>query len=638
MARRARTRRGGRRRRASPGRSRRRRFTAGWFATWLAVIVVWAGIGGLGLVAYYAYDLPDITRLKESHRLPSVTLVAADGTPIARFGELYGPPVALDELPPALSQAVIATEDRRFYRHFGLDLKALMRAVLANVRAGRVVQGGSTLTQQLAKNLFLTPERTLKRKIQELLLALWLELTFTKDEIFTIYLNRVYLGAGAYGVEAAARRYFGKSAKALNLSEAAMIAGLLKAPSRYAPTSDLALARARARQVLANMVEAGFLKPEAAAKALVNPARLAPAGAGPGSRYFADWALDQLAGYVGSGAADLVVVTTLDRRLQELAERAVAEGLKAEGGARNVGEAALIALAPDGAVRAMVGGRRYAQSQFNRAAQAMRQPGSAFKLFVYLAGLENGLGPGDVMEDRAIAIDGWRPRNFDGRFRGPVTVSEAVARSINTVAVRVAARAGLGNVVRLARRLGITSPLREEPSLALGASEVTLLELTAAYGALANRGYGVWPYGIGEVRAAGGQVLYRRSGSGPGRVLDADVVAAMVGMLKRAVAHGTGRAAQVPWPAAGKTGTSQDFRDAWFVGFTRELVAGVWVGNDDGSPMRGVTGGGLPARLWARFMADAMAGRPARPLVDRLVPEARLADGFAALPSTAPAL
>ncbi len=584
---------------------------------WFAVATIWAGFGGLGLVAWYAYDLPDVSRLGERQRAPSITLTDANGATITRFGDLYGPPVRAEELPLHLKQAVLATEDRRFVRHFGLDPLALVRAAVANLRAGRIVQGGSTITQQLAKNVFLTPKRTLKRKVQELLLALWLERMFTKDDILTIYLNRVYLGAGAYGVEAAARRYFAKSARDVALNEAAMIAGLLRAPSRYAPSRNLARAQARAGQVLAGMVDAGYLTPAEAEAARKRPARVVRTQrASRGSRYFADWVLDQVSGYAGPGASDIIVVTTFDLRLQRAAEDAVGWALNEFGAQRRAGQAALIALAPNGAVRAMVGGRDYGTSQFNRATQARRQPGSAFKLFVYLAALEAGFSPEDVVEDAPLTIGDWSPRNYDGRYVGPVTLREAFATSRNTVAVRIAEQVGSDGIIGVARRLGVASKLGTDSSLALGTSEVSLIELTAAYATLANQGQGVWPHGILEIRASDGTVLHRRAGSGPGRALAQRPLGQMIDMLRAVVTDGTGRAAALPVPAAGKTGTSQGFRDAWFIGFTRDLVAGVWLGNDDQAPMKGTTGGGLPARLWARFMKAAIAGTAARPLVN----------------------
>ena len=580
-----------------------------------AVSAVWGVIALGGLVAWYALDLPDVEGVLARGRAPTVRLVAADGRELASVGELYGVSVRLGELPPALPAAVLSMEDRRFNNHFGIDLIGLARAAVANTRAGRIVQGGSTITQQVAKNLFLTPQRTLKRKVQELLLALWLEHRFTKDQILTVYLNRVYLGAGTYGVEAAARRYFRKSARRVTTYQAALLAGLLKAPSRYSPARDPGLAARRARAVLDTMVAAGALTPAQAATAKLGsgaiPAAHLPRRQG---RHFVDWVLEQVSGYISAGDRDLVVKTTLDGRLQRTAEAAVGALLEGAGARAGAAEAALVVLSPDGAVRAMVGGRDYATSQFNRATQARRQPGSAFKPFVYLAGLEAGLTPDSIIEDAPVTMAGWSPRNFDKRFRGSMTLRQALARSVNTAAVRVARKAGIERVAATARRLGIGTRLTTTPSLALGAAEVGLLELTAAYGPFANGGFGLLPYAIEKISDAAGRVLYRRAGSGLGRVVAAARVAAMNDMLSVAVSSGTGRAARLARPVAGKTGTSQDFRDAWFVGYSADLVGGVWIGNDDGRPMRGVTGGGLPARLWRRVMKAAHRGWSARPL------------------------
>ena len=580
-----------------------------------AVAAIWAFVALLGLLAWYGYDLPDVHDLGQQTRRPSVRVVSSDGVEIVRYGDVYATPVRAEALPEHLKQAVIATEDRRFYHHFGLDVFGLARAVIANLRAGRIVQGASTLTQQLAKNVFLTPRRTLKRKVQELMLALWLESTFSKDEILSIYLNRVYLGAGLYGVEAASRRYFGKPSTKLNTLESALIAGLLKAPSRYAPTRNPKRALARARQVLGFMVDAGYLTEdeEKDAQALPLTVRRMLRG-GSGGRYFADWVLDRVAGYAGPGASDITVVTTLDAGLQKAAEEALEWALAGEGAKAGAHQGALVALDAGGAVRARVGGRDYRASQFNRATQARRQPGSAFKLFVYLAALEAGMTPDDVVMDAALTINGWSPRNYDESFAGPVSLRDAFAQSINTVAVRLSERVGRDQVVRVARRLGVTGDLRSDASLALGSSEISLLELTQAYGVLANRGLGVWAHGIVEISASDGSLLFRREGSGPGRVVAARDQRFMVEMLAAVIEDGTGRAARTPWPTAGKTGTSQEWRDAWFVAFTRDLVAGVWIGNDNGAPMDRVTGGGLPARLWARFMTEALAGVAPRPL------------------------
>ncbi|MBT6203886.1 MAG: PBP1A family penicillin-binding protein, partial [Rhodospirillaceae bacterium] len=490
---------------------------------------------------------------------------------------------------------------------------------------GGVVQGGSTITQQVAKNLFLTPERSFKRKAQEALLALWLERRFTKEEILAIYLNRVYLGAGTYGVDAAARRYFDKSARDLTLPEAAMIAGLLKAPSRYNPAADPAAARARSAEEIDNMVEAGFTDEATARAAKAAPLNLAgnrPAGGD--ARYATDWVVVRATDYIGVARQDLIIVTTLDPNLQRAAQEALANGLAGEGAERNAGEGAVVSMAPDGAILAMVGGSGYATTQFNRAVQARRQPGSAFKLFVYLAALEAGMRPGDTVEDRPISIEGWSPRNFDGEFDGPMTLAQAFAGSTNTVAAETAWRIGMGRVIEAAHRLGIDEEMQVLPSLALGTTEVSPLELTAAYAVIANQGVEAWPYVIVEIRTRAGEVLYRREMPPIRRLVEPAVQADLSGMLEGTIEDGTGRAAMIAWPAAGKTGTSQDYRDAWFVGFTRQIVTGVWIGNDNGAAMNRVTGGGLSARIWADYMATAQQRLPQLTLVDTTVPRRHL--------------
>lgn len=595
-----------------PKRSWRRRLVL-FTLKWTAVSAIWAVICVGVLMAWYAMDLPDVGDALAATRQPTVTLLAVDGSTLATVGDVYGVTVRLGDLPLAMPQAVIATEDRRFYNHFGLDVIGLARATYVNLKAGRIVQGGSTITQQVAKNLFLTPERSFKRKAQEVLLALWLERHLSKDQILTVYLNRVYLGAGTYGVDAAARRYFGHSARDLSTYEAAMLAGLLKAPSRFNPATDPKKAAWRAELVLINMVRADFLTEKDARLAKTAKKKLITRS-GRANRYFVDWVMGRLSGFVSPGDRDLVVITTLDPVLQRRAENAVTAALNGSGKKLEVSQAALVAMAPDGAMRAMVGGRDYAKSQFNRATQALRQPGSAFKPLVYLAGLEAGLKPETRMIDAPVTVNGWTPRNFDGRYHGEVTLSEAMARSLNTVAVRVAVKAGYAKVVNVARRLGVTSDLEAVPSLALGAGEVTLTELTASYAVFANGGRGVWTYGIGEIRDGAGKTLYRRTGSGPGRVVSAPRVAAMNRMLSQVVSTGTGKAAALDRPVAGKTGTSQNYRDAWFIGYTADLVTGLWMGNDDGKPTRKVTGGGLPAQTWKVFMAGAHTGVPVHPL------------------------
>ncbi len=594
----------------------------------LAAVGVWIIIAVIAIISFYAYDLPDVDQALAATRRPTITLKAKDKTHLMTLGDIHGLPVGLNELPPALPQAVLATEDRRFYSHFGLDLIGLARATYANISVGRIVQGGSTLTQQVAKNLFLTPERTLKRKVQELLLALWLEQKFSKDQILTVYLNRVYLGAGTYGVEAASKRYFRKSAKNLNTYQAAMLAGLLKAPSRYNPARNPELARNRTEQVLVNMVAAGFIS-NADKEALKKGTKsVKPARTSRKSRYFADWVLSRVSGYVSPGDTDIVVVTTLDRSLQTDAQRAIAGALKS-GKSLNITQAALIAMTPNGAVRAMVGGADYGLSQFNRATQAKRQPGSAFKPVVFLSGLEMGMNPSSRFLDEPLTIEGWSPRNFSREYSGPISMSDALAKSINTVAVKISEKAGRESVIQTARRLGITSDLLAAPSLALGVSGVSLIEMTAAYGAFANGGFGVWPYGIEEILDGEGRVLYRRQGSGPGRVIKAVYAGAMNAMLSQALEKGTGKAANFNRPLAGKTGTSQNFRDAWFIGYSADLIAGVWMGNDNQASMKNVTGGGLPAKAWRRFMVAAHTQTPVRPLPEggkQLHQEATTAD------------
>jgi len=610
---------GGGRRRAAPAKRKaaKRAHRRAWLrplVIWSLVLAIWLGVIAGGVIVYYAHDLPEIDQVAEASRKPSVTLLAADGSTLATYGDLYGDKVALNDLPKTLPQAVMAVEDRRFYYHPGLDPVGLARAMLANVEAGRIVQGGSTITQQLAKNLFLTPRQTIKRKVQEAILAIWLEWKFSKDEILSLYLNRVYLGAGTYGVDAAARRYFDKPARAVNLYESAMLAGLLKAPSRYNPAADRRAAHERATVVLEDMVEAGYVPEAEAQRAARERSTGTPAGGWHG-RYFADWVLGEVRDYVGYHDRDLRVHTTLDPRVQKIADTQLRRALTHAGQPRDAGQAALVTMTPDGAVRAMAGGKDYGQSQFNRATQANRQPGSAFKPFVYLAAMREGrIGPDTKVVDAPVTVDGWSPDNYGGRYYGEVTVREAFARSLNSVAVKLLRRAGASEVVATAEQLGIRSELNAHPSLALGTSEVTLLELTGAYATFANRGGGVFPYGVERIVDSQGRVLYQRSGQGPGHVVDKGNLHRITDLMRANVEWGTGKAAQLDRPAAGKTGTSQGFRDAWFIGFTAELVTGVWTGNDNGSPMDRVTGGSIPATIWRETMSRALEGVPAKPL------------------------
>jgi len=580
-------------------------------AYWSLVLALWLVIGGVGTVVYVGAHLPPIQSLEIPKRPPSIQIVDDEGRPLARRGDLAGEPLALKELPAYVPRAFIAIEDRRFYEHYGVDPLGIARAAIANVLHRGVSQGGSTITQQLAKNLFLTQERTLSRKLQEVLLALWLERKFSKTRILELYLNRVYFGAGAYGIEQASLRYFGKSAKQITLAEAALLAGLVKSPSRLAPTRDFDAAEKRAKVVLAAMQDLHFINKSSEQAALAHPPRIVAQAATGSVNYVADWVMDALNDVLGHVDEDIVVRTTIDLNLQASAEKALDEELKAKGDKFKVTQGALVAMTPDGAVRALIGGRDYAESQFNRAVAAKRQPGSAFKPFVYLTALENGLTPDSVREDRPIRIKGWQPENYGREYYGPVTLTKALAMSLNTVSVRLTMEVGPPAVIRTAHRLGIASHLEPNASIALGTSEVSVLELVGAYAPFANGGFAASPHVIESITDSNGKLLYTRSERPLGRVIDANYVAMMNAMMQETLTIGTARGASLPgWTAAGKTGTSQDFRDAWFVGYTAHLVTGVWMGNDDGAPTKHVTGGGLPVEVWSRFMRGAHQSVP----------------------------
>jgi penicillin-binding protein 1A len=566
---------------------------------------------GAGALAFVAATLPPIQSLEVPKRPPTIEIAGIDGRPLVSRGEMSGTDVPLRELPPYLPKAFVAIEDRRFYNHFGIDPTGLGRAVLANLLHRHVSQGGSTITQQLAKNLFLTQERTLWRKMQELVLALWLEHKLSKSQILELYLNRVYFGAGAYGVEAAAQRYFGKSARQVKIAEAAMLAGLVKSPSRLAPNRNPAGAEHRAQAVLIAMSELGFVTDAAAKSAVAQPAHAIKSIAGGSINYVADWIMDVLDDLVGRVEQDLVVETSIDPVLQAAAETALNEELALKGQRFEVSQGAIIAMTPEGAVRAMVGGKSYAESQYNRAVAAKRQPGSAFKPFVYLTALERGLSPETVREDKPIVLKGWKPENYSHEYHGPVTLTQALALSLNTVSVRLTLEFGPVAVARTAYRLGISSKLEPNPSLALGTSEVSLIELVSAYAPFANGGNAVAAHVIERVRTrTGNRILFAHAPQSLGRIIEGRYVAMMNSMMRETLLMGTAQKAQLPgWPAAGKTGTSQDFRDAWFVGYTSHLVTGVWLGNDDSSPMRKATGGGLPVEIWSRVMRAGHQGK-----------------------------
>ena len=542
-------------------------------------------------------------------------MLAADGTPLVTIGPSYGQWLPFEQIPQTMRRAVVAVEDRRFYRHPGVDPIGIARAVSVDLRGNNRSQGASTITQQLARNIFLTQQRSFARKLREVVLALALEQRFSKDQILELYLNRVYFGGGAYGIDAASRRFFGHPATRLSISEAAVIAGLVKAPSRYAPSADPAAAKERARTVLQVMREKGDIAPGTNAAARLAALRFAPQLQANDVRYFTDWALQQLDQLTDEQVAPLVVTTTLVPRDEAAAQAAIASDTPA--GAQG----ALVAMSKDGAVRAMVGGRDYVDSNYNRAVVAKRQPGSAFKLFVYLAALEDGVDPQSSVVDEPITIDGWSPRNSNGGFIGPVSVTDAFARSINTVAVRLAERAGFDTVAAMAKRLGITTPIDTRPAMALGSSDVTLLDMTGAYASVAAGGVRPEPYGITKVATASGETLWTRPGDDPRTVISPDVAAKMTGLLKAAVETGTGRQAQMGRELAGKTGTTSSNKDGWFLGFTSDLVAGVWMGRDDAKPVGGLAGGRAPARAFAAFMRVASRGTPAAPLETDLSPD-----------------
>ncbi|MDE2362079.1 MAG: penicillin-binding protein [Hyphomicrobiales bacterium] len=606
------------RRKPGGGKSKRRRRGSGSIlgrlVYWTFVLGVWAAIGLGALTAYYAAQLPAIDKLAIPKRPPNIAILADDGEVLANRGDSGGPAIRLSELPPYLPAAFVAIEDRRFYTHWGIDPLGIGRAIVANIMRRGGMQGGSTLTQQLAKNLFLTQERTLSRKMQEAILALWLEHKYSKDQILELYLNRVYFGSGAYGVEAACQKYFGHDARDATLAEAAMLAGLMKAPTKLAPNRNLEGAQERATQVVTAMAQEGHITEAMAKVALARPAVAVHEKAGS-INYAADYVMDTLDDTIGAIDQDIVVTTTLDGRMQAAAERALTEELDKKGQKFNVSQGAIVALDPGGAIRALVGGRNYQESQFNRAVAAKRQPGSSFKPFVYLTALERGLTPDTVREDGPINVKGWRPENYSREYFGPVTLTNALALSLNTVAVRLGLEVGPRAVVATAHRLGIQSELQPNATIALGTSEVTPLELVSAYAPFANGGVAAPPFVITRVRTADGKLLYTRRAASTGRLIEPQYVSMMNAMMQETLLTGTARKAELPgWQAAGKTGTSQDFRDAWFVGYTSALVGGVWLGNDDDSPTRHASGGNLPVEIWSRFMREALKGLPPQPL------------------------
>ena len=553
-----------------------------------------------GWLLYCVLTLPDIDQAVARTRQPSTTITAENGNEVKTFGSVYSEVIRLNELPSYGPDAIISTEDRRFYAHFGFDIVAFTRAMLTNIFMGRYAQGGSTITQQVAKNLFLTSQKNIKRKTQELLLAFWLEHKFSKEQILTLYLNRVYLGAGTYGIEAASQKYFQKSSRDMNLLEAAIIAGMLKAPSRYNPIASAERAKARAKVVLQNMVNNDALTERQMKYALTLPVGEDKSYKVQGADYFADWVYREVNDYIGERDNDIYVYTTLDQKIQENAEKILRKAVLAAKN-RNVSEGAVVVLNKSGEVKAMVGGIDYRKSQFNRAVTALRQPGSAFKTFVYLTALQNGWKREDRIDDVPLSIGKWKPENYDKKYYGSVTLDEALMKSLNLATVNLSESLSRKDIIRTAKKMGISTPVENTPSLALGTFEVKVIDMATAYSAIANGGYATWPHAIKEIYTRDGYQLYQREADTENRILDAGAVKDLTKMLEKVISQGTGRRAKIPGFAAGKTGTTQDYRDAWFVGFTDEYVIAVWVGNDDNSPMKGVTGGTLPAEIWRKI-------------------------------------
>ena len=608
---------------------RRRRSFLGWFFSFAFKSAVLGSVALAAMFGYVWFSLNQKGLLQIPELQPGIMLLAEDGTVLSEQGAFFGDQVRVSELPDYVPNALIAIEDHRFRSHFGVDPLSLMRAAYENFTAGRVVQGGSTITQQLAKNLFLKPERTYARKAQELVLALWLETKFSKDDILQLYLNRVYYGSGATGIEKAAQVFYHKSATDLNLTEAATLAGVLKAPSSYNPIAHPEAAAARTNLVLNAMVDADFISQGEADQAVNAPATLVASDYVPATQYVVDWINEQLPLLVKNYGQSIIVETTIDPQLQLLAERSLRKHLNEEGRKLNISQGAMVVMDTFGAVKAMVGGKSYKRSQYNRVTKAMRQPGSAFKPFVYLAAMEQGYTPESMAVDQPTRIGNWEPENYKHKYLGEVTLRTALALSLNTVAAQLANIVGPENVVAVAHRLGITSHLGNDASIALVTSEVTLLELTSAFTPFANGGYSIVPFSVRRIVTRDGQVIYERSGDGLGQAMANRDLGSMNSMMRAVVNEGTAKKAQIPdFDIAGKTGTSQDYRDAWFVGYSSYLVAGVWLGNDDNSPTKTVTGGSVPAAIWKDVMVVAHANLSPAPLPGYLEEQPETSDPY----------
>ncbi|UYN99012.1 MAG: PBP1A family penicillin-binding protein [Devosia sp.] len=602
-----------RRGKAVAAKPKKRRSRSGGFLMgllwWGFVACLWGGLAVIGIIVYYGAQLPSSNTWAIPERPPNIRILAADGSLISNRGQTGGEAITFRELPYYVPAAFIASEDRRFMSHFGVDPLGLISVAVESVQARDITRGASTITQQVAKNLFLTPDQTLGRKVQEAILAIWLEQNFTKEEILELYMNRVYFGAGATGIEAAAQTYFGVSARNLSLGQAAMLVGILPAPSAYNPKTNPQVAIERQRLVLNAMAREGYITEAEASAARIDPDETVRTRVAGSESYVADWVESLMTAYIGDIEKDVVVQTTIDYRMQKDAEFIVKEAVANEGPNRGFTQGALVAMDVDGTIRAMVGGVDYQQSQYNRAVTAKRQPGSTFKPFVYLAAMEKGYTPDTLAEDAQFDYNGWSPRNASGKYAGTVTLRQGLAYSLNTIAARLAIDVTPEKVIEVAMRMGISSNLTPVPSIALGTQEVNLLELTSAYTPFANGGNGVIPNVITKIEDVDGKLLFESSTAGPGRVIDPNVLAEMNDMLETAVEVGTGKGANLGgWEFAGKTGTSQESRDALFVGYTSAMVTGVWLGNDDNKGTK-LSGGNVPAQIWSDFMTKAHQGK-----------------------------
>ena len=584
---------------------------------WVALLGVWGLIFLAAFFAVFAIDLPDTSGLNNVKRQPSISYLDRSGALVGVRGSQFAPPVDLDSLPKYVPAAFVAIEDRWYYWHFGFNPWGIVRSQIYNVsHRGGPLRGGSTITQQLARNLFLTPNQNYRRKAQELILAVWLETKFTKKEILALYLNRVNFGSGAYGIEAASQRYFGKPASQLTLGESALLAGMMKGPSRYNPVASPERAAKRATIVLNEMVRTGAISSRERDDAFKSPVKVNPVWDSQRAQYFTDWVDDKVRSLVGEPTEDLVVETTLDLPIQIAAEQALLKGVEAAK-SQGVQQGAVIAMDGEGRVRAYIGGERYADSQFDRVTQAQRQAGSAFKPFVYLTAMEQGRTPTTPVVDEPLKIGSWEPKNYTGKYLGPMDLQTALAQSINTVAARLANDVGTANVAATARRLGISSRIQLDPSMALGAVEVSPLEMAQAYAPFANGGFSTRAYGIERIRTAAGKILYDHSLEKPDRsaVIGSPALQYMNQMMRQVVISGTGTRAQVKgYDIAGKTGTTSDYRDAWFVGYTGGFVSAVWLGRDDNTPMKRVAGGGAPTAIWREFMGAALPRLNVQPI------------------------